>query len=225
LTGLNARPYLSSHRQTRANADQEEPVMTSFTFSLEQLKAAPPEVRRWVEHEIGAALGALSRFDHDPSQVHSIALAACTPEEALQMFELIKDNFVLSQVFFELARETPAGRTAPPLYALNIAELLRLTRLSDGDRLADCFTAINQIFQNVRRDPEAALFGFDQYGHVYIHETTHHSVRRVWEQLFATDQNSANRSAPLGVTLPHLGPSEDIAGHAPSPPRAGNPSL
>jgi len=42
--------------------------MTSFTFSLEQLKAAPPEVRRWVEHEIGAALGALSRFDHDPSQ-------------------------------------------------------------------------------------------------------------------------------------------------------------
>ena len=29
--------------------------MTSFTFSLEQLKAAPLEVRRWVEHEIGAA--------------------------------------------------------------------------------------------------------------------------------------------------------------------------
>jgi hypothetical protein len=58
--------------------------MTSFTFSLEQLKAAPPEVRRWVEHEIGLALGALSRFDHDPSQGHSAALAACTPEEALQ---------------------------------------------------------------------------------------------------------------------------------------------
>ena len=64
--------------------------MTSFTFSLEQLKAAPPEVRRWVEHEIGAALGALSRFDHDASQVHSSALAACTPEEALQ--GLCQDN-------------------------------------------------------------------------------------------------------------------------------------
>ena len=87
--------------------------MTSFTFSLEQLKAAPPEVRRWVEHEIGAALGALSRFDHDTSQVHSAALAACTPEEAMQVFEAIKDNFLLSQVFFELARETPAGRAAP----------------------------------------------------------------------------------------------------------------
>jgi len=114
-----------------------------------------------VEHEIGAALGALSRLDHDPSQVHSAALAACTPEEALQMFELIKDNFLLSQVFFELARETPAGRTAPPLHALNIVDLLRHTRLPDGDRLADCFTAINQIFQTIRNDPEAALFGFD----------------------------------------------------------------
>jgi len=199
--------------------------MTSFTFSLEQLKAAPPEVRRWVEHEIGAALGALSRFDHDASQVHSSALAACTPEEALQVFEAIKDNFLLSQVFFELARETPAGRAAPPLRALNIGELLRHTRLSHGDRLADCLTAINQVFQTVRNDPAAALFGFDQYGHVYIHESTHHSVRRVWEQLFVSDQQPASQTAPLGLTLPHLGPSEDIAGHAPTYPRPGNPSL
>ena len=199
--------------------------MTSFTFSLEQLRAAPPEVRRWVEQEIGAALGALSRLNRDQSQVHNAALAACTSEEALQMFESIKDNFLLSQVFFELARETPAGRTAPPLHALNIADLLRHTRLSDGDRLADCFTAINQIFQTVRNDSEAALFGFDQHGHVYIHETTHHSIRRVWEQLFVADQSAAGRPAPFGMTLPHVGPSEDIAGHAPAYPRVGNPSL
>ena len=124
-----------------------------------------------------------------------------------------------------MARETPAGRAAPPLHALNIADLLRHTRLSDGDRLADCFTAINQVFQTVRNDSEAALFGFDQYGHVYIHETTHHSIRRVWEQLLATDQHAASRPAPLGMTFPHVGPSEDIAGHATPYPRAGNPSL
>jgi len=176
------------------------------------------------EHEIGAALGALSRFDHDASQVHSSALAACTPEEALQVFEAIKDNFLLSQVFFELARETPAGRAAPPLRALNIGELLRHTRLSHGDRLADCLTAINQVFQTVRNDPAAAL-GFDQYGHVYIHESTHHSVRRAWEQLFVSDQQPASQTAPLGLTLPHLGPGEDIAGHTPTYPRPGNPGL
>ena len=124
--------------------------------------------------------------------------------------------------FFELAREMPAGRSAPPLHALNIADLLRHTRLSDGDRLADCFTAFNQIFQTIRNDPEAALFGFDQYGHVYIHETTHHSIRGLWEHLFATDQHAASRPAPFGMTLPHVGPSEDIAGHAPAYPLPPN---
>jgi hypothetical protein len=147
------------------------------------------------------------------------------PEEALQVFAAIKDNFLLSQVFFELARETPAGRAAPPLHAVNIAELLRHTRLSDGDQLADCLTAINQVFRTVRSDPEAALFGFDQYGHVYIHESTHQSILRAWEQLFITDQYAVNRPAPLGMTLPRLGPSEDIAGHTPSPPRPGNSNL
>lgn len=34
------------------------------------------------------------------------------------------------------------------------------TRLADGDRLPDCFTAINKAFQNVRNHDEAALFGF-----------------------------------------------------------------
>lgn len=35
--------------------------MTSFTFSLAQLLAAPPEVRRWAEVQIGAALAELGR--------------------------------------------------------------------------------------------------------------------------------------------------------------------
>jgi hypothetical protein len=69
LIDLGQSPPSSFEPSTNTGEpNHEEPVMTSFTFSLEQLKAAPPEVRRWVEHEIGAALGALSRFDHDPSQ-------------------------------------------------------------------------------------------------------------------------------------------------------------
>jgi hypothetical protein len=198
--------------------------MTSFTFSLEQLKAAPPEVRRWVEHEIGAALGALGRLDHDQSQVHTAALAACTPEEALQMFESIKDNFLLSQVFFELARETPAGRSAPPLHGLNIADLLRHTRLSDGDRLGDCLTAINQIFQTVRNDPEAALFGFDQYGHVSCLHSRDDAPQHPPHVGAAVRRGSAcgEPACPARHDMPHLGPSEDIAGHAPAYPRPPN---
>jgi hypothetical protein len=136
------------------------------------------------------------------------------------LFELIKGNFLLTQVFFELARETPNSHGAAPLYPISIADILRHTRLGDGDRLVDCFTAINQAFQSIRNDPEATLFGFDQYGHVFIHQTTHDSVRQIWEQLFTTHTPIAGRPAagdrpPAEFSLPHLGPSEDIAQHTP----------
>ena len=198
--------------------------MTSFTFSVEQVRSAPPEVRRWLEHEIAAAVAGLGRPEHDPAQVRAAGLAACTPDEAVQIFELIKDNFLLAQVYFELAREMPSSRSAPPLHALSIADMLSHTRLADGDRLADCFTAINQVFQQIRGAPDAALFGFDQYGHVYVHETTHHSIRRVWEQLLAAHSAIANEPEPAAFTLPHLGPSEDIAAHMPEYRRPGNPA-
>ena len=194
--------------------------MTSFTFSLVQLRSAPPEVRRWIENEIVAALGSLTRSEHGPSEPHSAELAACTPEEALRVSELIKGNFLLSQVFFELAREMPplTGGSGP-YHILNIGEILRHTRLADGDRLADCLTAINAAFQGVRNDEEAALFGFDQHGRVYLHDTTHQSIRRVWQQLVAADAPGPGGSpavgygAPpsFGFAMPHLGGSEKIA--------------
>jgi hypothetical protein len=201
--------------------------MTSFTFSLDQVKSAPPEVRRWIEHEVTAALAVLSQSERDPSQLHAAALAACTPQEAAETYELIKGNFLLSQVFFELAREMPGSRGAGPLLALGLADMLRHTRLADGDRLVECFTAINQAFQAVRNDPEASLFGFDQYGQVWIHQTTHDSIRELWQQLFHSQSPTVGgpAMAARGPTLagfapPHLGPSEDVAQHTPASPAA-----
>jgi hypothetical protein len=187
--------------------------MTSFTFSIEQVRSAPPEVRRWIERELTAALAVLNRLEHDPSQVHAAALAACTPQEAAQLLEMIKGNFLLSQVFFELARDMPNSHNASPLHPLSVADILRHTRLGDGDRLVDCFTAINQTFQTIRNDPEATLFGFDQQGHVFIHQTTYDCIRQLWEQLFTAHAPVANGPGPAGFAPPHLGPSEDIVQH------------
>lgn len=189
--------------------------MTSFTFSVEQIRTAPPEVRHWIEREIAASLAAIDRPVHEPPREHAATLAACEPEEALQVFELIKDNFLFTQVFFELARELPGGPRAPGLHALGVAEILRHTRLADSDRLVACFTAINEAFQSVRNDPQAALFGFDQHGYVYVHETTHHSIRQVWERLLAasTAAAGAGGSETAGFSPPHLGPSESVARH------------
>jgi hypothetical protein len=189
--------------------------MTSFTFSIEQVRSAPAEVRRWIEHEVMMAVAALNRSEHDPSQVHEAALAACMPHEAAQLFEMIKGNFLLSQVFFELARDMPNSHDPAPLHPLSVADIMRHTRLADGDRLVDCFTAINQAFQTIRNDAEATLFAFDQQGHVFIHQTTHDSIRQIWEQLFAAHPPMANGPALAEFTPPHLGPSEDIAQHPP----------
>jgi hypothetical protein len=176
--------------------------MTSFTLSLEQLRSAPPEVRRWIENEIGAALVSLHRPEQAHAEPPEAGLAACTPEEAAELFALIKDNFLLTQVFFELGRDLPNAGAAPPLYALNIGELLRHTRIADGNRLAGCFTAINKAFQMVRNDENAALFGFDQFGRVYIHQTTHQSIQLVWQQLAAT----------LGAGAPQASGEPTLAG-------------
>lgn len=187
--------------------------MTSFTFTAEQVKSAPPEVRRWLENQIVAAL-AETRPAHDASQVHAAALAACSLEEAAQVLELIRGNFLLTQVFFELGREmSSSSRAASPLHAVDVGDLLRHTRLPDGDRLADYLTAINQAFQQVRDDPTASLFGFDQQGHVFIHETTYASVHRLWQQLVAAAPGSAAPAASFSP--PQLGPSEAVAGHTP----------
>jgi hypothetical protein len=194
--------------------------MISFAFSLDQVKSAPPEVRRWIE---GEAVAALSRTEPDSSHPHAAALEACTPEEAGEIYKLIKGNFLLSQVFFELGREMPGNRGRTPLRSLNLADMLRHTRLGDGDRLVDCLNAITQAFRTVRNEPEAVLFGFDQYGQVWIHQTTHDSIRALWEQLFhrqppiAGEPASATTEPALaGFTLPHLGPSEDVAQHGPA---------
>ena len=189
--------------------------MTSFTFSIDQVRAAPPEVRRWIERELTAALAALNRYEQDPSHDHGPALAACMPQEAAQLFEMIKGNFLLSQVFFELARDTPNSHGAAPLRPLSVADILRHTRIGDSDRLVDCLTAINQAFQAIRNDTEATLFGFDQRGHVFIHQTTHDSIRQLWEQLFAAHAPMASGPALAGFTPPRLGPSEDTTQHPP----------
>jgi hypothetical protein len=195
-------------------------AMTSFTFSVEQLRSAPPEVRHWIENQIAAALSSLGRPEHGAYEPHNAELAACTPEEAAKVFELIQNNFLLSQVFFELAREMPNSGSPSPFHTLNIGEILRHTRLSNGDVLTDCFSAINRAFQSVRKDADASLFGFDQFGRVYIHETTHHNIRQLWQHLIAAHLPHSGEAPSAGGSsfafgAPHLGASEDIAQHVP----------
>jgi hypothetical protein len=194
--------------------------MTGFTFSLEQLRSAPPEVRRWVEREIAASLAQIAGPARSAAPVHTPALAACMPGEAAQLFQLIRGDFPLSQIFFELGRETPDAHGTAPLHAVSIGELLRHTRLGRVERLGEYFGAINQAFQAIRNDPEATLFGFDQQGHVFVHEATCRSIRQLWEELCAAPaagvDTLADAAMPAAFAPPHLGSSEAVAPHLPA---------
>jgi hypothetical protein len=176
--------------------------MISFTFSAEQVKSAPPEVRQWIENEVAASFVALTRAHSEPPPGHSAELASCTLEEAARVLELIRDDIATTHVFLELARETPAGNNVPPLRALNIADILRHTRINGG-RLVDCLSAISQAFQQIRNDPEAALFGLDQ-SHLYLHEATHRSIRALWQQLVQM-QAPSRTAATAPTALPGIG--------------------
>jgi hypothetical protein len=177
--------------------------MTSFTFSAEQIRSAPPEARRWMENEIAKALGAQAHPEHDPSRMQAGALATTTIDEAAQIFSLISGNFLVTQVFFELARETPLAQGIPSLHGLNLGDMQRHVQLGDGRQLAECLNVITHALRKVRNDPTASLFAHDEQGHIYIHETTYRNIRMLREQLFSPNTSTAQAGpTEAGVEAP-----------------------
>ena len=195
--------------------------MTQFTFSVEQLRTAPPEVRRWIAGEIGRALGAVAMPQPEAPR-ESMRLIGCALPEAGQLLELIGGDPVVTRLFFELARESGLASGLPGVHALPLADLLHHLGLAE-EPVIEGLTAIDRAFRQVHGAPAAGLFGFDDAGHVYIHEATQASIRRLWQELAqaraATEREPVFRPAAGGFVPPRVGPSESVAGHA-APPRA-----
>ncbi len=100
-----------------------------------------------------------------------------------EILKLISENMLVTRVFFELARDALTGQKVAPNHALDLAEIQRHVQLAEPQQLFGCLGAINEALQRVRGDPEAAMFGFDEAGHIYLHEATHRSIRQIWAQL------------------------------------------
>ena len=192
--------------------------MTSFTFSAEELKSAPAEVRRWLLGRIERDLMTLMSAPPGSPAIHASALAACTPDEAARVFDLIRGDFAATQVFLELARGTADSDPVSQLHPINVDVLTRNTRL-DGHGLVSCLRTINRAFQEVCGNPDVTLFGFDQANHVFVHETTYRSIHGLWQGLLrphvSPEANAAEQVdwPPILFEPRQLGPSEDIAMH------------
>lgn len=246
--------------------------MTSFTFSLQQLLAAPPEVRRWAEQEIGAALAELARHaqphprsmilpyhaagefplrqaamqqpllpgaaaarppfeaarnaesghragepvaqmppadrrgdgedqnlgDQQAGSSQAPAIAACTADEAVRLFGLLEDDLPTAQVFFEFGRENATRLPDQPLRVYAIGDIMRHARLSDGRQLLGCLKRINAGFQKLRGANDLSLFGIDGNGYLYLHETTHQSIHRLWADLLALEAEKHPHPIEMG---------------------------
>ncbi len=157
--------------------------MVSFTFSEEEVRAAPPEVRHWIEARLSSALGPRPGSEARPSSPEHGTLADCSPDEMAQVLKLISQNMLVTRIFFELARDARTGPRIAPYHALSLAEIQRHAQLAEPQQLFACLGVINQALQSVRGDAQAAMFGFDDAGQLYLHETTHCSIRQLWEQL------------------------------------------
>ena len=199
--------------------------MTAFTFSIDQLRSAPPEVRRWFAIEIARALNSVEAPHPEPRHTEAMTLAACTPTDALQIFELIAADAVAGRLFFELGREHAASSAVPELRTLRIADLLHHAGLPDENGLVAALSLIDRAYRELHGTHAGNLFGFDDAGHLFLHQATQESIRQVWEQLVrarAAAEREVLGTAPRpgGFVAPRLGPSEDIAAHA-APQRAG----
>ncbi len=173
--------------------------MVGIVLSAEQVKAAPPAVRQWLEQQVAADFSPLpSDLPEPAADFDAERIAACSLPEILQIFERIRHDGLACRIFLEFGQEPVATLHPSPLYALDIAEIVRDTGITEGNRLVACLNLINSALQVVRADPDATLFAFDGNDRCYVHETTHRALHLLRHDLLAP------REAPRPTQRDHF---------------------
>ena len=189
--------------------------MVGITLSPEQLRAAPPDVRRWIEHEVAVSLG-LHAPEIGDARRGSPQLVGLTVDEAAKVLSLIEGTLPVVNVFFELGREgSSAG--VNDLEVFRLVDITRHARLQTMEQLADCLNIINTAVRSVRADVNATLYGLDQRGYCFIAGQTHRSIQRIWQEIVMErslstsgvprQEESTYVSAPDAAATPAIPPT------------------
>jgi hypothetical protein len=169
--------------------------MIGITLSDDQIRNAPPDVRRWIEHQVLASLGLGAETAPTPAlPAQSAHLVACTPDDAARVLAQINGMLPAVNVFFEFGRPGVAlGQ--PPVMLFRLIDILHHTRLQNIGQVMACLETINQALAEIRSDPSARFCGFDHEGHCLILPETQRAIASVWQSVIAKHQGVAEGEA------------------------------
>ncbi len=173
--------------------------MIGITLTTDQIRSAPPDVRRWIEHEVIASLGiaadappATSAPTQTPPQ--TAHLVACSAEEAASILSQIQGMMAAVNVFFEFGRPG-ISFGQPAVMAFRLIDILHHTRLSNIEQVMACLELINQALSQTRHDPSARFCGYDNEGHCLIAPQTQASIAALWQTVIANQQPATSSAA------------------------------
>jgi hypothetical protein len=184
--------------------------MVGITLTSEQIRAAPPEVRHWLEQQIAALLSPLPVEAPHPGP----QLVACSRQELRAVLEQIQALLPVVGVFFELGREA-ASVPVQGMRALRLADILRHTRLQTVDQVVECLELITDALRRVRGDTEVMLCAVDRQGNCYVAEKTAANILGLWHDIVAERALQPAAAEPA--------PAFRVAGAPDIPPLAAEP--
>ncbi len=161
--------------------------MIGITLTADQIRSAPREVRRWIEHEVLAGLGLSAETAAPAAPPQAAHLVACSEEEATAVLAQIQTVLPAVNVFFEFARPG-VSYGQPPVMAFRLIDILHHTRLQNVGQVMACLEMINQALAKVRRDPTSRFCGFDNEGHCLIAPATQAAIAVLWQNVLASHQ-------------------------------------
>jgi hypothetical protein len=182
--------------------------MTGITLSSEQIRRAPPEVRRWIEHELAASLGL--QVQPTDSERQGPQLVGCSYKELVGVLSGIQGVFPAVNVFFELGRKG-ASFAQDQLEAYRISDIQHHTRLQSPEQVISCLNLIDEALNRVRGSPGASFYGADG-DYCFIATETQRNIRRLWFELLSRSEgaHAPAESAPgEGAVLQEPLPAND----------------
>jgi hypothetical protein len=168
--------------------------MIGITLTTDQIRNAPPEVRRWIEHQVMTSLGLAADAPVTAQPVQAAHLVACSVEEAAHMLAQIDGVLPAVNVFFEFARPG-ISFGQPAMLAFRLIDILHHARLQNIEQVMAALDTINQAFAQVRHDASARFCGFDNEGHVFVAPETQRSIAALWQSVIAKQTAALSQAA------------------------------